>query len=302
MRLKPAIAMLAVLLAVCLNAWAQTSFRDNNHIYEVAELGIIKLELLAQTSGIALGKLQVPEFDNKLSEDLYQQTRSALDLLRQLQKKSSVAVLAEVEPLAGPVIYDDSFDLLEYINLGLDVLLEQQNLERPLGPESLYGKSANDNYGQLWYLNQLLVELNSPPDSRSVQTQLAFIKISLDNIAKHKSLKLAGPVTQEFQNKSYRDVMLVAFQNLHLLSRLQRGLNVEPVIPEAMPTGAKELIDIFELTRSTIGDLYRTRINLGLPDPGSVAAETEDSSVDDIYQSMRDIHAQLIAMTGSQAL
>ncbi len=294
--------MVAVLLVICSNTQAQTEIRDNNHIYEVAELGIIKLELLAQTSGIALGKLTVPEFKNKRSTDLYQQALAVFGLLRQLQQKSSVAVLAGVKPLARPVIYDDSFDLLDYINQGLDVLLEQQNLERPLGPESLVGKSANDNYGQLWYLKQLLVELNSPPDSRSVQTQLAFIKISLDSIARHRSLNLADPLTQQFEQKSYRDVMLVAYQNLHLLGRLQRVLNVKPVIPGIMKTGAKQLIDIFELTRSTIGDLYRTRINLGLPDPGSVAAETEDSSVEDIYMRMREIHAQLVAMTRSQTL
>ncbi|MDH5353870.1 MAG: hypothetical protein OEY09_05425 [Gammaproteobacteria bacterium] len=302
MSVKSASVILLVLLASGFSAQAQTLIRDNNHIYEVAELGIIKLELLAQTSGIALGKLTVPKFENKRPTDLYQQTMAALVLLRQLQQKSSVAVLARVAPLTRAVVYDDSFDMLEYINLGLDVLLEQQSLERPLGPESLFGKSTNDNYGRLWYLKQLLVELNSPPDSRSVQTQLAFIKISLDNLAKHKSLNSAGVVTQLFEQKSYRDVMLVAYQNLHLLGRLQRVLNVKPVAPGSIATGARELIDIFEITRSTIGDLYRTRISLGLPDPGSVAAETEDSSVDDIYQSMREIQAQLVAMTGSPIL
>lgn len=302
MCLKPVLATLVVLLAICSNAQAKTEIRDNNHIYEVAELGIIKLELLAQTSGIALGKLVVPEFKNKRSTDLYQQALAALGLLRQLQQKSSVTALAGVKPLARPVIYDDSFDMLEYINRGLDVLLEQQNLERPLGPESLVGKSANDNYGQLWYLNELLVELNSPPDSRSVQTQLAFIKISLNNIARHKSLNLAEPITPKIEQKSHRDVMLVAYQNLHLLSRLQRVLNVKPVIPGAMATGTRQLIDIFEVTRTTIGYLHRTRTRLGLPSPGSVAAETEESSVDDIYTRMREIHAQLVAMTRSQTL
>lgn len=292
----------ALLFGLCLCRSLSADIRDNNHIYEVAELGIIKVELLAQTSGIALGKLSLPAFENKQPVDLYQQALEALGLLRRLQQNSRVDVLVDLEPLQQPVSYDDSYDLLEYINEGLDDLLKQQNLERPLGPESLYGKSADHNYGRLWYLNQLLVELNSPPDSRSVQTQLAYIKISLESIAKLKLLNSAGAVTRQYEQKSYRDVMLVAYQNWHLLGRLQRALNVEPVAPGTMGSGAKQLIDIFELTRSTIGDLYRTRIHLGLPEPGSVAAETEDSSVDDIYLSMREIHALLIAMTGSQAL
>jgi len=281
---------------------ALAEIRDNNHIFEVAELGIIKVELLAQTSGIALGKLAVPEFENKKPDDLYQRTLETQELLRELQDKSHVAVLPVVEPLAEQIRNEDTYDLLELINEGLDVLLEQQNLERPLGPESLYGKSANDNYSRLWYLNRLLVELNSPPDSRSVQTQLAFIKKSLQSIAKHKTLPTAGLALQQYQQKRFRDVMLVAYQNSHLLSRLQRQLKVRPIKPAIPDTYTQDLIDIFELTRSTIGHLYRTRITLGLPEPGSVDAATKDSSVDDIYLSMREIRAELMAMTRSQAL
>jgi len=289
-------------MATILCAQASAGSRDNNHIYEVAELGIIKVELLAQTSGIALGKLAVPDFENKQASDLYQRTLETHQLLRKLQEKSQVVVLPEIAPLASQAGNDETYDLLESINEGLDVLLLQQDLERPLGPESLYGKSANDNYNRLWYLNRLLVALNSPPDSRSVQTQLAFIKKSLQSLARQKSLKLAELSTQQYRQKSFRDVMLVAHQNLHLLGRLQRQLKVRPINPDTLGTAEQALIDVFELTRSTIGHLYRTRVSLELPDPGSVNAATENSSVEDIYASMQEIHAELIAMTGSQAL
>ena len=297
-----ALRLFCGLIGTTLCAGAPAEIRDNNHIFEVAELGIIKVELLAQTSGIALGKLAVPEFENKQPDDLYQRTLETHELLRELQAKSYVGALPEIKPLAEQVRNEDTYDLLELINEGLDVLLEQQNLERPLGPESLYGKSANDNYSRLWYLNRLLVELNSPPDSRSVQTQLAFIKKSLRSIAEHKSLASADSTSQRYQQKSFRDIMLVAYQNSHLLGRLQRQLQVAPIKPATLETYAQALIDIFELTRSTIGHLYRTRITLRLPDPGSVDAATEDSTVDDIYLNMREIHAELMAMTGSQAL
>ena len=300
MKLKSPLALIFgfIVTSLC----AQAGNRDNNHIYEVAELGIIKVELLAQTSGIALGKLVVPEFKNKQPINLYQRTLETHQLLRKLQEKSQVEVLPEIAPRAAKVENDDTYDLLESINEGLDVLLLQQDLERPLGPESLYGKSANDNFSRLWYLNRLLAALNSPPDSRSVQTQLAFIKKSLQSIARHKSLANTESSAQRFQHKSFRDVMLVAYQNLHLLGRLQRQLEIRPIKPATLSTEEQELVDVFELTRSTIGHLFRTRISLGLPDPGSVDAVTEISSVNEIYSSMQEIHAELIAMTGSQAL
>lgn len=294
--------LLCGIIAATLWTGVFAEIRDNNHIYEVAELGIIKVELLAQTSGIALGKLAVPEFENKTPDDLYQRTLETQQLLRELQAKSGLGPLPEIEPPVEQLRNEDTYDLLELINKGLDVLLDQQDLERPLGPESLFGKSANDNYSRLWYLNRLLVELNSPPDSRSVQTQLAFIKKSLKSIAGYKSLASAGPISHRYQYKSFRDVMLVAYQNLHLLGRLQRQLQVRPIKPATLETGTQTLIELFELTRSTIGHLYRTRIALGLPDPGSVDAATEDSSVDEIYQTMQEIHAELMAMTRSQAL
>ena len=285
-----------------LYAQAFAGIRDNNHIYEVAELGIIKVELLAQTSGIALGKLAVPEFENKQPIDLYQRTVETHKLLRKLQAKSGVDALREIAPLPVQAGNDDTYDLLESINEGLDVLLAQQDLERPLGPESLYGKSANDNYSRLWYLNRLLVALNSPPDSRSVQTQLAFIRKSLQRIAEHKSLQSAKLLPQQYQQKNFRDAMLVAYQNLHLLGRLQRQLLVKPLSPGTPGVDAGELIDLFELTRSTIGQLYRIRVSLGIPDPGMVDAITEQISAEDIYSSVQVIHAELIAMTGSKAL
>ena len=299
---KFALRLFCGLIGVTFCTVTLSEIRDNNHIYEVAELGIIKLELLAQTSGIALGRLAVPEFENKRPEDLYQRTLETHALLRELQAKSHAPTLAQVKPLVAKVQNEDTYDLLESINEGLDLLLEQQNLERPLGPESLYGKSANDNYSRLWYLNRLLVELNSPPDSRSVQTQLAFIKKSLMSISDHKSLLTADLISQKYHRKSFRDVMLVAHQNLHLLGRLQRQFGVTPILPKTPDIGTQRLIDIFELTRSTIGHLHRTRIALELPDPGTVEAATEESSVDDIYLGMREIHAELMAMTRSQTL
>jgi hypothetical protein len=48
--------------------------------------------------------------------------------------------------------------------------------------------------------------------------------------------------------------------------------------------------------------LHRTRITLGLSRLEADGVVTTETSINDLYQSLREIHDQLIVMTGSQRL
>jgi hypothetical protein len=62
------------------------------------------------------------------------------------------------------------------------------------------------------------------------------------------------------------------------------------------------LSDVYDITRYTIADLHRTRITLGLSRLEADGVVTTETSINDLYQSLREIHDQLIVMTGSQRL
>ena len=98
------------------------------------------------------------------------------------------------------------------------------------------------------------------------------------------------------------DVILVGYQNLHLLGRLQRRLVIGPRRPGSPQIDRQTLHDLFELSRSMLADTHRTRVALASPKPAEAPSGVDAVSLADLYVSMREIHDQLLAMTRSQPL
>lgn len=302
MNLKNTICGVFSLIMLSVHGQAIALLRDNNQIFEVAELAVIKLVLLAPYSGISLRSFDIPEFENKQPIDLYKVTLEAHKQLRRLHRNFGIAEMPVAQIVEADITEEDVYDLLELLNQGLDVLLEQRGLERPLGPESVIGKSAEINYARLWYLTHILTDMLAPPDTQAILAQLAFVKASLNTIARTRKLKNSKDSKTSFDKKSPRDVMLVAYQNLHLLGRLQRRLQIDPVRPGSVATGPVAIDAIYEVTRSTVAHLHQTRLTLGLPRPAAFIVVDHKPSFSELYRAMRDIHDKLIAMTGSITL
>ena len=278
------------------------AFRNNNHVFQLAESNAIKAELLASQANGSLAEVNIPVFQNQLPIHLFAKAIDVHNQVRQLQQKNGINQMPEQSLPENSVRTANVYSLLELVSGGLDTLLKHKGLAIPPIPEPERGKSTEDNYAKLWYISRVLSTMVPPPDSKSIQTQLNIIKSSLASIAEHKSLNKADVSTVVNLERSPRAVILVAYQNLHLLGRLQRRLEVEPIQAGALGTGELVLSDVYDLTRYTIADLHRTLISLGLPKSKAGTAVNSETGLNDLYQSLRDIHDQLIVMTGSQRL
>jgi hypothetical protein len=278
------------------------AFRNNNHVFQVAESSVMKAELLAKQANASIAEVDIPVFQNQLPIHIFAKAIDVHNQLRQLQRQYGINEMPEQSLPDKPVRTGNVYELLERVSSGLDALLKHKGLELPPEPEPKQGRSTEDNYAKLWYLTRILSAMVSPPDTKSIQTQLNIVKSSLTNIAKQQSLNKARVVTVANIARTPRDIMLVAYQNMHLLGRLQRRLELEPLQPGTLGTGDLVLSDVYDITRYTIADLQRTQITLGLSNPDADTAVTSETSINDLYQSVRDIHDQLIVMTGSQRL
>ena len=278
------------------------AFRNNNHVYQLAELSVVKAELLAKQTNASIAEVDIPVFQNQLPIHLYAKAIDVHNQLRQLQRQYGINQMPEQSLPDKPVRTANVYELLERVSAGLDTLLKHKGLGLPPEPEPKRGKSTEDNYTELWYLTRILSAMVPPPDTKSIQTQLNIVKSSLASIASKQSLRKADVLTVAKIAREPRAIMLVAYQNMHLLGRLQRRLELEPIHPGTLGTGDLRLSDIYDITRYTIADLHRTRITLGLSRLEADGVVTTETSINDLYQSLREIHDQLIAMTGSQRL
>jgi hypothetical protein len=278
------------------------AFRNNNHVFQLAESSVIKAELLAKQANASIAEVDIPVFQNQLPIHLYVKAIDVHNQLRQLQRQYGISEMPEQSLPEKPLRTASVYELLERVKGGLNTLLKLKGLDLPPEPEPKRGKSTEDNYAELWYLTRILSSLVPPPDTKSIQTQLNIVMSSLAIIARQQSLNKADILTVAKIARKPRAIMLLAYQNMHLLGRLQRRLEVEPIHPGTLGTGDLRLSDIYDITRYIIADLHRTRITLGLSKLEAGNAVTSETSINDLYQSFRDIHDQLIVMTGSQRL
>ena len=148
----------------CLTLFAMSSstfgaLPNHNKVFQLAELSVIKVELLAQQAGAPMQKIKIPDYQNPLPKHLYAEAIEVYDQIRKLQKLNGVNVMPAQTLPDESMRTANVYALLELINESLNRVLVKKGIERPVELERVHGKSIEHNYAALWYLTRTLTTM-----------------------------------------------------------------------------------------------------------------------------------------------
>jgi hypothetical protein len=286
---------LCVLLLGLNSSVAHSAIVNNNHLFnKVAELHA-KVEALAKAHKKTLTDIEAPTFSDRLPIHLYAKSIDIYDQLRRLDPELGLAPMSLPNKTLRP---RDVMNPLNQINQVLDQLLAKKMVLLAV-PESQVplGKSAADVYQQLWWLTTMLSQLVPPPSASETLVQLKAVSLEIDQIAKALKQEPSAPMSVVVEGKIPRDVLLVLYQDMHLLGRWQRQTNVESMAPGALHSGVLSMADVYDTTRSFLADLHRMKTSMSITTDMKTPEPNSSASVDALYTEAKVIHDQLRSLT-----
>ncbi|OZG72085.1 hypothetical protein BTA51_17100 [Hahella sp. CCB-MM4] len=270
---------------------------NNNHLFQLSETMNQKVVALTKAKGKSVSDIDPPIFLDKLPIHLYAKSLDVYDQIKRLNPNSN---LEDKELPFKTLRPKDVLDLLTEASDALDKELTNNNIdpatfevERPLG------KTAADAYQNLWLLTNRLAFLVPPPDLADTLQQVRRIEKEIRLIAENKGLKIPSASSVQVQDKTVRDVLLVMYQDMHLLGRLQRILGTEAIIPGSPRTGELQVTDIYDTARTTLADLHRMKTALSITSAAPAAEKPGAASLNDLYSQARVIHDLLLNLSST---
>ncbi len=268
---------------------------NNNHVYQLSDTMNQKVVALTKSKGKSLPEVDLPIFLDKLPIHLY---AKSLDVYDQIKRLNASSQLEEKQLPFKTLRPKDVFDLLEEASTALDKELLAAGLD-PAGyeVELPLGKSSADAYQNLWLLTYHLALLVPPPDMADTLAQIQRIEDEIKIVAKNKSLNFQPSASKSAQDKKVRDVILVMYQDMHLLGRLQRKLGTEAIIPGTPRSGELKITDIYDTARTTLADIHRMKIVMNIEESAPVNTSVSSASMNDLYAKSRSIHDLLLHLS-----
>ncbi|WP_020408127.1 hypothetical protein [Hahella ganghwensis] len=285
------------IMALLTTSQCYAAIVNNNHLYQLSEAMNQKVQELTKAKGKSVTDFEPPVFLDKLPIHLYAKSLDVYDQIKRLNPSSS---LEDKELPFKTLRPKDVMELLAEASDALDKELVANNIdpaafevERPLG------KSGADAYQNLWLLTNRLAILVPPPNIADTLHQIRRIEQEIRLIATSKGLNVPSASSIQASNKTVRDVLLVMYQDMHLLGRLQRILGTEAIIPGSPRTGELQVTDIYDTARTTLADLHRMKTALLINSSAPSANKSGSASLDDLYAQARVIHDLLLKLTNS---
>jgi len=276
---------------------ASTAIVNNNHLYQMSDTLNQKVLALARARKVSIKATDAPIFSDKLPIHLY---AKSLDIYDQTRRLSSDKSLPDKE-LPNTVLRPTNvLELLSDVNMAMDGILRNEKLDpQSFERERPMGKNASEAFRDLWLLSYRLAALVPPPDVKDTLHQLDMIEQEVRLIAAKK--QLASPVFEliPVTDKTSRDVMLVLYQDMHLLGRLQRELNTEAMIPGLLRSGKLGMTDIYDAARTILADLHRMKTSLSIDASADKPVTPSSASINALYSRAHLIHDLLLSLTGS---
>jgi hypothetical protein len=289
---------LCLLLIGLTSSVAHSAIVNNNHLYKKISGLHLKVEALAKAHKKTIQDVEAPTFSDRLPTHLYAKAIDIYDQLRRLDPNMDLPTLTLPNKTLRP---RDVIGPLDQINLVLDRLLAEK-MVLMIVPESepVLGKTGSDVYQQLWWLSKLLSQLVPPPTAPETLAQLEVISEEINQITQALKLEVPNASLGKYSGKIPRDVLLVIYQNLHLLGRWERQLNVETSAPGALRSGVMTMDEVYESTRSFLADVHRMKTALSITTDVKTPELKKEASLDTLYAKAKVIHDQLRALTDAK--
>ncbi len=271
---------------------------NSNHLYQKSQLIQQRLVLIRQADNLPKDTWQPGIQANKLAVHLYAKVGEIAFKTNQLQAKLGLQQ-SEVPQLPFSTIRPRSvMPPLQKIDDQLVAVMQKLSLDPDIPePERPLGKTVEDVYRNLWYISGQFDGLVPATSFTQVYDASQKVLKELELLGKKAGLKVKVPsATLSYQNKTARDTNLVAYQNLHLIGRLLRHLQVEATVPGQFPVGEQTPADTYDSTLNMLVELHKAKVSKGLEQSVALQKSTGLKTADQVYAEQKRIHKALLGI------
>ncbi|MDQ7075466.1 MAG: hypothetical protein Q9O24_10030 [Gammaproteobacteria bacterium] len=271
-----------------------------SHVYQntqrmMAEISLIRQKLGAQDtprhSGVQVKKKPIHVY------------AKALEVMEKVARAQTRQGLTPTEVGSIPI---RNISPTEVFAVSERILLELRRLKKKLEiaeeiqePQFVAGKRPSDAYENMWNVSYLLDAVAGEIKPSFVFRNSRLILAELGQISTKLGFSVLTKAPESVANKQPKDVNLQSFKNMHLLARLQRKLNIEPLRAPSFPNGKITPSDVYDTTHILLAELVRIKVALEINTPRPEVELLEGKHPADVLSQMQLIAENIRALTKS---
>lgn len=240
----------------------------------------------ARTPGIQIGKTPLHAYAKGLE---------LLEKIRRYQVQHDYAPLPLpqlpselVKPANVLQIIQVAENAIGQINRKLDV-----PAVKGVGEVSAIAKTPSDVYEKIWRASFLMDTLVAPIKPANVLRNVSMIEMGLTQIAQRLDKDMILPAAQDYQSKKPVDVNIQLYRLLYKLARLERSMQLKPLIVPAFPAGKIKPEDAYDATGNVLADLTRIAVKLKIPAVKRLPLPLGKVSPNDVYAQVSRLNSGL---------
>jgi len=293
--------VLASLLSLCSLIFSHSVVAEGispSHVYQNTQRLIAEIELIRNKLGVQ-DKPRHPGVQVK-KKPIHVYAK-ALEVMEKVARAQARQGLKKAEVGGIPIRKispTEVFAISERILAELHRLKQKLNITKTISePQFVAGKRPSDVYETMWRASYLLDgvagEIEPSFVFRNARLILAELGQISDKLGTAKLIKLPEVIA----GKKPRDVNLQSFKNMHLLARLQRKLNIEPLRAPSFPSGKITPSDVYYTTNILLAELVRIKVALGINTPRPTVTLLEGKKPADVLAQMKLIADNISVLT-----
>ncbi|MEH6445225.1 MAG: hypothetical protein V7784_15125 [Oceanospirillaceae bacterium] len=183
-----------------------------------------------------------------------------------------------VKPTDVMVILKFAGQELERIHKKLNVNVQGEEIAT-----QTTSKTPSDVYEAIWQASYMMDSLVSPIKPADVLRNISMIEQALIQIAKSKRKTLKFPRALSYTTKKPVDVSIQLYKLLYTIARLERQLEIKPLIVPTFPAGKIKPEDAYDVTGNVLADLTRIAVKLNIPAVKRLPIPINKVSPNDVY-------------------
>lgn len=230
---------------------------------------------LVHAQVIALKKQQAPAFQSRVPGiqvgktplHAYGKSLELMEKILRYQEQHNLAQLKLPELPSQQVRPADVLGLLLQAQRQLDIVLADShlNVDTVAVKRDLIARTPSDVYEKIWQISYVMDALVEPIKPADVMRNAQMIEEALVAIADRQGRKIDLPKASLISDKTPQDVNLQFYKLLYKIAKLERSLQLKPLIVPSFPAGKIKPEDTYDTTGNILADLTRISIKLNIP-------------------------------------
>jgi len=295
--------VLASLLSLCSLIFSNLAFAAGispSHVYQNTQRLIAEIDLIRNKLGVQDQPRHPGVQIKKKPIHVYAKALEVMEKVARAQARQDMTKMTVGTIPIRHISPTEVFAISDRILAELRRLKQKLNITKTISkPKFVAGKRPSDVYENMWRASYLLDAVAGEIEPSFVFRNSRLILAELRQISAKLGVSSLTTAPLVVAGKRPKDVNLQSFKNMHLLARLQRKLNIEPLRAPSFPSGTITPSDVYDTTNILLAELVRIKVALKIITPRPSIALLNGKGPPDVLAQMQLIAENITLLNKS---